>query len=137
MKKQIAIATALFLLVLMALPAYAQTQTIKVKVPFSFNLGDKNYPSGEYAFSTVKDNIIQLEKDGRYRVALFLTDRVSGQNNAAQVRFHCYDNQYFLSQIWIPGVDSGFAPHRSRGEGEVSTRIPGRYVALVGTSPQQ
>lgn len=137
MKRQIAIGAVLFLLAIMALPAYGQGRAIKVNVPFNFTLTDKTYSAGEYVFTSTTDNILQMEKDGRFRLALFLADRVNGRNDTAQVRFQCYDSVCFLSQIWIPGVDGGFAPHRSRGEAEVAARSTGKYVSLLGTIPQR
>jgi hypothetical protein len=108
-----------------------------VSIPFEFDLDDKAYPAGEYAFFALKENVIVLEKDGRTRMGLFLANPLSGRNNAAQVRFQCYEKRCFLSQVWIPGLDDGFQPRRSHSEVEISTRIPGRYVALVGASPRR
>jgi|SRR5882672_648699 len=136
MKRQIVLTAALFLVTLLALPAYGQGPTIKANIPFEFNLGDKTYPAGEYAFSELKENVIAMEKDGRIKIGVFLADHLSG-DNSAQVRFQCYEQQCFLSQVWIPGLDNGFQPRRSRSEVEVAARVTGRYVALVGTSPQR
>ena len=139
MKRQIvmSLSATLFLLALLALPAYGQGPTITVNIPFEFSLGDKAYPAGEYAFSALKENVIAMEKDGRIKIGLFLADHLSGRIDSAQVRFQCYEKQCFLSQVWIPGLDDGFQPRRSRSESEVAAKITGRYVALLGTSPQR
>jgi hypothetical protein len=137
MKKQIALTTTMFLLALLALPAYGQGPTIRVNVPFGFSLDDKAYPAGDYAFSALKENVIALEKDGRTKVGLFLANPLSGRSDAAQVRFQCYEQQCFLSQVWIPGLDGGFQSRRSHSETEVAARVAGKYVALLGTSPRQ
>lgn len=137
MKRQIVLSATLALLALLALPAYAQGPTIRVNVPFEFNLDDKTYPAGEYAFSALKENVIALEKDGRMKVGLFLANPVTGRNHGAQVRFQCYERSCFLSQVWIPGLDDGFQARRSRTEVEVGSRVAGRYIALAGTSARR
>jgi hypothetical protein len=137
MKKQFAVCAVLLVLALVALPAHGQTQSIKVSIPFAFNVDDKPYPAGEYAFSRVRENVLVLEKDGQSGLGLFLANRVSGHTKMAQVRFECYEQQCFLSQVWIPGIDDGFEARRSRAEQEVATRVSGKYVALVGKAPQR
>ena len=137
MKRQFVLSATLVLLSLLALPAYGQGPTIKVNVPFEFSLDDKSYPAGEYAFSALQENVIAIEKDGRTKIGLFLANPLSGSANSAQLRFQCYEKQCFLSQVWIPGLDGGFQPRRSRTEVGVSTRITGKYVALMGTAVQR
>jgi hypothetical protein len=105
--------------------------------PFEFSLDDKTYPAGEYAFSALKESVLVIEKDGRNRIGLFLTNALDGRDSGAQVRFQCYARQCFLSQVWIPGLDNGFQSRRSRGEREVAQRTSGRYIALVGTTQQK
>jgi len=137
MKRQVVFAAVLFLLGSLALPAYGQGPSIRVNVPFSFNLGDKTYPAGEYAFSAMKENLVLLDKDSSKRLGMFLANHLAGPDSTSQVRFQCYDKLCFLSQVWIPGIDGGFQPLRSRSEIEVAKRTTGIYVALLGTSPQR
>jgi hypothetical protein len=137
MKKQVVLGATLVLLGLLALPAFGQGPSIKVNVPFGFTLGDKTYPAGEYAFSAMKENLVLLDKDGSQRLGMFLANHLAGQNNTSEARFQCYDKLCFLSQVWIPGIDGGFQPLRSRSEIEVAQRVTGKYVALLGTSPRQ
>ncbi len=138
MKKQIVLSAALFVVAgFLTLLAHAQAPSIKVNVPFSFNAADKVYPAGEYSFSAAKENVVLLEKDGRTRLGLFLVNHVAGSDNVAQVKFQCYDSLCFLSQVWIPGIDGGFQTLRSRSETEVASKTMGKYVALLGTSPQK
>jgi len=137
MKKQFVAGAVLFLLGLLALPAYGQGPSIRVNIPFQFTVGDKTYPSGEYALSAMKEDVLLLEKDGRWRIGLFGVNHVTGRNKPSQVRFQCYDHQCFLSQVWISGLDDGFETRRSRMEEEVAGRTTGKYVALMGTVPQR
>jgi hypothetical protein len=137
MKKQVVLGATLVLLGLLALPAFGQGPSIKVNVPFGFTLGDKTYPAGKYGFSAMKENIVLLNQDGSKRLGMFLANHLAGQDKASQVRFQCYDNLCFLSQVWILGIDGGFQPLRSRSEIEVAQRVTGKYVALLGTSPQR
>jgi hypothetical protein len=137
MKKQFVATAVLFVVGLLALPAHGQGPTIRVNVPFQFTVGDKTYPSGKYALSAIEEDVLLLEKDGRWRIGLFGVNHVIGRNKPAQVRFQCYDQQCFLSQVWISGLDDGFETRRSRMEEEVAARTTGKYVALMGTAPQR
>jgi hypothetical protein len=74
---------------------------VKVKVPFTFVLGDKTYPAGEYAFSAIRDNVIVQNSVGT-RIAMRMANHVTGRSagKTGQVVFDCYIDQCFLSQIW-------------------------------------
>ena len=139
MKRQTLLLAALTMLIGTAvIPAYGQTGSVKVKVPFSFVLGDKTYPAGEYGFFAGKANIVVQNSDGTriaVRMANHVTGRSAGKNG--QVIFECYIDQCFLSQIWTPGHDDGRQLLRSRREMFAATKHSGTYMALLGTAAQQ
>ena len=134
--RQIAM-SAMLLLAVLAVPAFGQGPTIRVNVPFEFSLDDKTYPAGEYAFLALKENVVAIEKNGRNKIGLFLASPLAGRNNPAQVRFQCYENRCFLTQVWIPGLDNGFQATRSHREKEIAQKMSGKYIALLGKTEQR
>jgi hypothetical protein len=101
------------LLVLTAVSVAAQSERSKVtNIPFSFIVGEKTLPAGKY---TVEPNRRDFDKvwlvqsrDGRTS-ALFTTMPVRASETQEKTKFvfHKYGDQYFLSQIWTPGGNSG------------------------------
>jgi hypothetical protein len=139
MKKQMLLFAALCLSIgSVVIPAYGQTGGVKVQIPFNFVLGDKTYPAGAYAFSAAKNTVIVQNSEGT-RLAMSMANHVTGRSagNNGQVIFECYLDQCFLSQIWTPGQDDGRQLLRSRMETRIAAKRPGKYMALLGTSPQQ
>ena len=115
MKKR-ALSNLTMLTVLVALTAVsvaAQSERSKItNIPFSFIVGEKTLPAGEY---TVEPNRRDSDKvwlvqsrDGRTS-ALFTTMPVRASETQEKTKFvfHKYGDQYFLSQIWTPGSNSG------------------------------
>lgn len=100
-------------LMLTAVAVCAQSKRSKVtKIPFRFIVGQKTLPAGEYTLEpNRKDShnvwLIQ-RRDGR-TTALFTTMpvRASETQEKGELIFHKYGDQYFLSQIWTPGSQSG------------------------------
>ena len=111
-------------LLLTAVSVCAQSERSKVtNIPFSFIVGQKTLPAGEYTLEpNRKDShnvwLIQ-RRDGRTSV-LFTTMSVrsSESQDKAKLIFHKYGDQYFLSQIWTPGSHSGRELLMSRMERE-------------------
>lgn len=100
-------------LVLTSVSAAAQSDRSRTtNIPFSFVVGGETLPAGEY---TVGPNRRDYEKvwlvqsrDG-HAGALFATMsvRASETQEKGKLIFHKYGDQYFLSQIWTPGNQSG------------------------------
>ena len=94
------------LLALAAVSVIAQTyRTRPTNIPFSFNVGEKILPAGEY---TIERHLTNSEvvwmvrsRDGHER-ALVNTNplRANDIDGKAKLVFRKYDNRYFLSQIW-------------------------------------
>ena len=101
------------LLILTAVSVAAQSERSKItNIPFSFIVGEKTFPAGDY---TVEPNRRDYDKvwlvqsrDGHASV-LFATMPVRASETQEKTKFvfHKYGDQYFLSQIWTPGGNSG------------------------------
>ena len=105
-------ATIVRLTVIMALAlafvASAQAQTaLKSKtfsVPFSFNVGNKVLPAGEYKI-TADNQVIRVQKTDGKANAVVLSQRTRGASfteNEPRLTFRRYGNEYYLSQVWLP-----------------------------------
>ena len=85
----------------------AQAQTAlnfkTFSVPFSFNVGKKVLPAGEYKI-TADNQIVRIQKtDGKVN-AVTLTQRTHSDGrveNDAKLTFRRYGDQYYLSQVWL------------------------------------
>jgi len=100
-------------LMLTAVSVCAQSDRSKVtNIPFNFIVGQKTLPAGEYTVEPNKrdsHNVWLVQRrDGR-KSALFTTMpvRASETQEKTKLIFHKYGDQYFLSQIWTPGSNSG------------------------------
>jgi hypothetical protein len=94
---------------------YAQP-TLRANIPFAFDVGGKQLPAGEYQFipATAGDTV-RVASDQESAMALILTRMAAGIHttpNDAHVVFDKIGNQYFLSEIWIPGED-GYDLHNT------------------------
>ena len=105
-------ATFLRLTIMMALAlafaASAEAQTAlnfkTFAVPFSFKVGNKELPAGEYKI-TADNQIVRVQKINGKENAVSLTQRTRGTNHNlsdSKLTFRRYGDQYYLSQVWLP-----------------------------------
>jgi hypothetical protein len=114
MEKQAFRILALFslLLILTTASVYAQSERRSINIPFSFTAGEKTLPAGEY---TVEPNrkdsqtVWLIQSKSGHGSVLFTTGSVWTTETPEKTRlvFNNYDGQYFLSQIWTSGDNSG------------------------------
>jgi hypothetical protein len=115
MKKQALKNFTMFSLLLMltAVSVAAQSERSKItNIPFSFNVGEKTLPAGEYTVEPNRrdyDKVWLVQSRDGHSSALFTTMPVRASETQEKTKFvfHKYGDQYFLSQIWTPGGNSG------------------------------
>ena len=144
MKKQAFRILAVFslLLTMSAAIVNAQSNRSAINVPFSFTVGHKILPAGEY---TVEPNrrdsnsywLIQSVK-GNDSV-LFITGSVWTRETPENSRlvFNNYDGQYFLSQIWNVGDNSGRELRKPRVERQLAKSRIHREKVIVAPGAGQ
>jgi hypothetical protein len=97
----------------MVTSSYAQT-SLRASIPFAFKVGDKQLSSGEYQFIwTANTQSIRVVSDKDSGIAIVLTRLAAGIHTTAKdahVVFDKVGEQYWLAEMWIPGVD-GFDLH--------------------------
>jgi hypothetical protein len=102
-----------FVVLLTAVTVSAQSERISViNIPFSFNVGQKTLPAGEYTLEPNRkdfDKVWLIQSRDGHATALFTTIPVQASETQEEARlvFHKYGDQYFLSQIWEAGGNSG------------------------------
>jgi hypothetical protein len=140
MKKQAFRILAVFslLLTMSAAIVHAQSKRSTINVLFNFTVGHKTLPAGEYSVEpNRKDSntswLIQNTKG--HDSVLFTTNSVwtseTQENN--RLVFNNYDGQYFLSQIWSAGEDTGRELRMPRVERQLAkSRIHREKVIVAG-----
>lgn len=128
MKKQAFRTTTMlsFLLLLAAVSVNSQGRSessIAGNIPFGFAVGDTKLPAGNYtlrriALTSSYDRLVIKSADGHgdsYTV-MTMPNRTSEVQKQSKLVFNRYGDQYFLSQVWMAGSDTGRELSRSRNE---------------------
>ena len=115
-----------FLLVLAAFSVNAQRlsdNSIAVNIPFDFAVGQTKLPAGKYTLRPIAlpssyDRIVIQSADGRGDTSTVMTgpNRTSEVQKQSNLVFNRYGDQYFLSQVWLAGSDTGRDLFQSRNE---------------------
>ena len=128
------------LLMLTAVTVSAQSERIGViNIPFNFIIGQKILPAGEY---TIRPNRINsktvwlVQGSDTQAGAFFLTMPVWARETQEKTRlvFHKYGDQYFLSQIWTAGDNSGRELSMPRKEVELAKNTAERSKVSLTAS---
>ena len=106
MKKQaLAVAVALAISIVAAGECFARPPVLHANIPFAFSVGDKWLPAGEYQIETVTtgSGTLQLIRRSSGGANVFLSTialEAHNGNSKAELVFHRYGSEYFLSRIW-------------------------------------
>jgi hypothetical protein len=101
--------------------ASAQSVSLRATVPFSFAVGSKTLPAGEYRVcsgATQGTMIIQGPGIAAVSLTISAVDRNPGVKTARMV-FRAYGDRYFLAQVWGDG-NSGSEFPLTRSERELT-----------------
>ena len=121
--------------------AYAQSgQMITVDLPFAFQVNNHEFPAGKYEVKADAGQAAVLLRSADCKRAIFsLSAPVESANTHAlpSLVFNRYNDSYFLSQIWMPGTNSGRGLSTSATERELARRLsksapkPGTEIVAV------
>ncbi len=98
---------------------------ITANIPFEFSIGDKKLPAGKYSVGRVRQNsddtVLSVDDSSGHWRAIRASSSVQTliTKNKAQLVFHRYGDEYFLSQVWAPGALTGRQFPKSRHEREL------------------
>ena len=114
------------LLLLAAVSVNAQRlsdNSIAVNIPFDFAFGETKLSAGNYTLRRIVlpssyDRLVIQSADGRGVTHTGMTrpNRTSEVQKQSNVVFNRYGDQYFLSQVWLAGSDTGRDLFQSRKE---------------------
>jgi len=127
MKKHAFTILAVFslLLTISAASVHAQSNRSTINIPFSFTVGHKTLPAGEYSVEPGRSDsnsswlIQSVEGNGSVFFSTSSIWTIETQKTSRLV-FNNYDGQYFLSQIWSVGDNSGRELYRPRLERQLA-----------------
>ena len=112
---------------LAAASMYAQgSQKLTVQVPFGFHVGSSTLPSGEYTVDTdAAPGIVRLRSTYSTSTVMIQSMSVQAHSVPSQGKliFNKYGDEYFLSQIWKAGNNTGNELRKSRREAEVAASV--------------
>lgn len=133
MKKSMGFA-GLFAFVALALtaPAVAQQGQYTIQVPFNFNVSTRVLPAGEYDVCVVASGAVQIR--GVTSTETFAASRLNQsprEPQNADLVFHRYGRQYFLSRVWFAGFGQGYELPVSGVEREYAKQIPKTETVLL------
>ncbi|HXG67065.1 MAG TPA: hypothetical protein VNO70_18320 [Blastocatellia bacterium] len=126
--------------------ASAQAQTVEkfvVHIPFSFTVGGKTLPAGDYRIETIAFGGAQLyskllikSTDGRSsRIVATLPARSRAMQERSKLIFHRYGEQYFLSRVWTAGTDTGRELRKTSAEEKLARGGTERQVVPILARP--
>lgn len=130
-----------------AVSASAQSYApLRFKVPFEFTLGGETLPADTYTFQPVNldtPNLLLIRGNERHAITSGFTSTIQANKAAAQTKlvFHKYGDQYFLSEIWMDGDDTGHRFLKSHAERELNRGLarnfsrPEMVAILVASQP--
>ena len=115
-----------FLLVLAAVSVNAQRlsdDSISVNIPFDFAFAETKLPAGNYTLRRIVlpssyDRLVIQSADGSgdSHTGMTRPNRTSEAPKQSNIVFNRYGDQYFLSQVWMAGSDTGRDLFQSRNE---------------------
>lgn len=137
MKKAYTMIALMVLVGSMAVAAQAQTASrtqLVASIPFQFNVGDKTLPAGEYAISQVNPSsdhaVLRLRaKDGSRTVMIQMNNVIGKGREGSQLVFNRVDGEYYFSQAWISGDDTGWQASKSKAERSARQELAGMKLS--------
>ena len=114
--------------------SYAQSTGVRAKVPFSFTVGDKVLPAGDYTITSETPQVIVIKNhDHAAEAAVSLVIQASNASpSGGKLLFHRYGSQYFLTEILCNPADMNLSIPPSKREERVKEnedpRVKGRFT---------
>lgn len=106
-KKLIAVAFVTLLAIASATSALAQMQEIKGKIPFSFNVGSKVLPAGEYVTFTIYKDVLAIQSVDRHNCAFVIgLQSFHEAPGGSALEFDRIGDSYFLRRVLCPTLAS-------------------------------
>jgi len=132
MKKQNLFPLLAVVLLATGLATAQMDRPIKANIPFDFVVGKTALPAGEYRVSRLSDlGVLSLVGDAGAAMVGSHAIQANASSGSTKLIFHRYDDQYFLSQIWVEGENRGSELPKSNLEKELLAKARFSSVAVV------
>jgi hypothetical protein len=110
-KRAIALTGLVLLVTVPSVFAQTDRQTV-VNIPFNFTVGEKALPAGKYLVRrnrTDSDIVWVIQNKRTNEVAMLMTRPVVANETQGDAKFvfNKYDDEYFLSEFWAAGTNTG------------------------------
>jgi hypothetical protein len=118
---------------LAAASVYAQGP-LTVQIPFDFHAGATVMRAGEYTVDThAAQGMVRLRSADSKSAVMLLSNNVQARSTPERGKlvFNRYGEDYFLSQVWSPGSDTGREFRKSRREIETAASIRREAQSIV------
>jgi hypothetical protein len=125
------------LAVLTAVSAHAQSGTrVTVTIPFDFYVGGKAVTAGQYevgrANQASAETLVLRPVDGSGGIYILTRTVQAKEPGESRLVFRRYEDQYFLSEVWISARSDGRGLPLSRKE-----RVAAQEISRHGANPQR
>lgn len=114
-KRFIQICSLFTLLVGLMVSAQAQgARNYEASIPFDFNVGNKTFAAGDYAFGLTNPLAYQESltirdlKSGRTQVVLITRAQADELAESSELVFNRYEDRYFLAEMTTPTLSAKF-----------------------------
>ena len=98
--------------------AFAQGQTMQVNVPFAFHNGSQLMPAGIYRVEIQSSHLILLLGQSRSGFVMTNPETTRKITGPGKVIFSRYGSQYYVSEFWPQGSETGQRSVKSSQEKE-------------------
>lgn len=109
--------------------AFAQGSVMEVNVPFAFHNGSQHMPAGIYRVELESNHVVLLRGKTRSGFVMTNPEIAKTASSTAMVVFNRYGDQYYLSEIWQRGSETGRRCVKSRQEKE--TQLAGNWAGPI------
>jgi hypothetical protein len=118
--------------------AFAQSQAMQVNVPFAFHNGSQLLPAGIYRVEIQSSHVILLRGQSRSGFVMTNPETTRKLAGPGKVIFNRYGSQYYVSEFWPQGSETGQLSVKSSQEkqaeqwelAENHSRVVTRVLAL-------
>jgi hypothetical protein len=134
MNKQIV--RTLSVVLLAAAGVFAQgSQKLNVQIPFGFHIGNTNLPAGSYIVDEAAQHVLRLRSADAKSSVMIQSLRVEklDPSPVGKLVFNRYGDEYFLSQVWKPGVNTGSELRKTKREHELIAHMNRDYESIAAS----
>jgi len=125
-----------FAVLMAAAASYGQSAKINVNVPFSFTVGNKTLPPGQYTVDDHSDFVTIISTNWQGGLVRSLTSPVepATAHQTECLVFHRYGTRYFLSEVWLTDRNRGLQLKIGTRERELAKGLGGSETEIVAAT---